>query len=100
MRVQGVARRGAAAPQSGTSGAVAAAVGREACGFGVPRGDPRRRVAGVLQLAASLRNRARQAVPQAPAPPGQAAAAAISSFNRFPGRRSRAKLPGYCLTIA
>ena len=89
MRVQGVARGGAATPRSGTRGASAVGLGgreawgsarREACGLGVPRGDPRRRVAGVLQLAASLRNRARQAVPQAPAPTGWAAAAAISSL--------------------
>ena len=88
MRVQGVARGGDATPRAGTRGASAAAVGREACGLGVPRGDPRRRGAGVLQLAASLRNRARQAVPQAPAPPGWAAAAAISSFNQVPGSPS------------
>ena len=75
-------------------------MGREACGFGVPLGDPRRRVAGVLQLAASRRNRARQAVPQAPAPTGEAARAAISSFNRFQGRRPRAKLPNSYPTLA
>ena len=53
---------------------------REACGLGVPWGDPRRRVAGVLQLAAALLNRARHAVPQAPAPTGEPSAAAISSL--------------------
>ena len=59
--------------------------GRWACGLGVPLGDPRRRVAGVLHLAESLLNRARHAVPHSPAPTGWAARAAISSFNRFQG---------------
>ena len=53
--------------------------GSRACGWWWP--------SAVLQLAASLRNRARQAVPHAPAPTGWAARAAISPFNRFQGRR-------------